>query len=253
MKYIKDINFMLMRCAELHTYKGTMNASTPEYIQFEKELSDFAKKYDLKDLSEWHNIKYNLLRIPGQTMSHQNVFDITTNLLVLRGKPQYGKISFDRVFISHSSEDSHYVRSFVDLLETIGLDKRTIFCSSVEGYGIPLCQDIYEYLKREFTDKNILVIIFLSENYYQSKPCMSEMGATWVMSKDYLTILLGEFDFNQIEGPINSHKIGFKITDTKRLDECKGMLIEALGLPEMDEHKWIKARDKFLNEVINKP
>ena len=48
------------------------------------------------------------------------------------------------VFISHSSKDKSFVEALVDLLEGLGLTKNNLFCSSVDGYGIPLGRDIFE-------------------------------------------------------------------------------------------------------------
>lgn len=156
---------------------------------------------------------------------------------------------FDRVFISHSSNDIKYVKPFVELLESLGLNRQTMFCSSVNGYGIPIGQNIYEYLKTEFTDKNILVVMIMSNNYYSSEPCLNEMGATWVMSKEYITILVDNFEFSQIKGSVDPQKIGFKITDAARLDEFKDKLIEGLNLHPALGYDWNAVRDKFLANI----
>ena len=79
-----------------------------------------------------------------------------------------------KIFISHSSLDKEYVTYLVDFLESIGLTQEQLFCSSVPGYGIPLDEDIYDYLKRQFKEHNLHVILVLSNNYYQSVACMNE-------------------------------------------------------------------------------
>ena len=89
----------------------------------------------------------------------------------------------------------------------------------------------------------------MSDNYYSSEPCLNEMGATWVISKEYLTILTGDFDFKQMKGSIDPQKIGFKITDAARLDEFKDKLIEGLNLKPAFDYDWEAARDKFLAEI----
>jgi len=43
-----------------------------------------------------------------------------------------------KVFISHSVKDKELANAMVDLLQTgIGINTNDIFCSSVEGLGIP--------------------------------------------------------------------------------------------------------------------
>lgn len=66
---------------------------------------------------------------------------------------------------------------------------------------------IWEYLY------NDLVVFMLSKNYYESVACLNEMGATWVLQKQYQTILLPEFDFKDIVGAINLRDISFKLDD----------------------------------------
>lgn len=68
-----------------------------------------------------------------------------------------------RLFISHSSRDIVYVSYFVQLLRAIGITEQTMFCSSIKGYGIPLGENIYDYLKQQFQNYRLKVIfIFLN-------------------------------------------------------------------------------------------
>lgn len=83
------------------------------------------------------------------------------------------KKSDPKVFISHSSEDKKYAQALVKLLETIGLDNHSVFCSSVPGYGIPLGKDIFEALTEEFNEHALHIIFLLSENYYKSEALLA--------------------------------------------------------------------------------
>lgn len=95
-----------------------------------------------------------------------------------------------KIFISHSSEDVKMVSRFVDLLADMGLTNEELFCSSVPDYGIPLNEDIYDYLASLFRNYDIYVIFMLSQNYYNSPACINEMGAAWVLKSDYTSVLL---------------------------------------------------------------
>lgn len=120
----------------------------------------------------------------------------------------------NKVFISHSQKDIKIVEKFVDLLNRIGLDRNTLFCSSVPGFNIKQGSgDIFDYLRSEFNNNNLFVVFILSKNYYESVACLNEMGATWVLQKQYQTILLPEFDFKDIVGAINLRDISFKLDD----------------------------------------
>lgn len=85
------------------------------------------------------------------------------------------------IFISHSTKDSEYVASLVDLLRKIGFTDKDVFCSSYPGYGIPLGKNIYEFLKSCFKDYELFVLFVISkDNYYSSPASLNEMGAAWV-------------------------------------------------------------------------
>lgn len=163
------------------------------------------------------------------------------------------KICQPKIFISHSGKDIDIIKNFVDLLSHIGLTSESLFCSSIPGYNIKQGSgDIYDNLRNEFNN-NLYVIFMLSENYYESKACLNEMGAAWVLKKKYQSILLPGFDFNQIEGAINPRAISFKLDDEENrrvyLGELKDNIIEFLGMERANQSKWDYYSQKFWNEV----
>ena len=160
-----------------------------------------------------------------------------------------------KVFISHSSEDQSYVWRIVDFIESIGLRNEQIFCSSVPGYAIPLNEDIFEHLKKQFQDFNIHVIFILSKNYYESVACMNEMGAAWVLQSKYTTVLLPGFDFDEIKGSINPRQIALKLDSDKmdikeKLDQLKDMLISEFTLKPLQGVRWESKRDTFIMNIL---
>lgn len=55
------------------------------------------------------------------------------------------------------------------MLSKFGLTQEHIFCSSVEGYNIPIGSgDIYDYLLNEFRGNELLVLMFLSKTTMQA-------------------------------------------------------------------------------------
>ncbi len=161
-----------------------------------------------------------------------------------------------RLFISHSSKDKEYVEALVELLEDIGMTEKDMFCSSVDGYAIPWGKDIYEYLKGEFNDseKSLLVLFVLSDNYYKSPACLNEMGAAWILKKQYRSILLPGFDYKQIEGAINAQQKGIKLDDTNlnmQLNDIKSQFKEIFGLDVLSESKWDRIRSDFMKKIDN--
>lgn len=161
-----------------------------------------------------------------------------------------------KIFISHCSSDKNYVSKLINLLESIGLNEKHIFCSSIPGYGIPLGQDIYDYLRNQFETYNLHIIFILSQNYYKSVAGMNEMGAAWILQNSYTTILLPGFKFKEIEGAINLRKIGLKLdsnlSDVKeKLGQLKDDLLKEFELSAVSSVRWEQKRDIFINSITN--
>lgn len=161
---------------------------------------------------------------------------------------------FEKVFISHSSMDIDYVKAFVTLFEAIGLNEKTLFCSSIEPYGIPLSGDIYEYIRDVFTVHHPYVFFILSENFYHSAACLNEMGAAWTVRSDYLSVLLPGFEYEHIKGAIDAGKISLKlscreITLRNRMTELRNTLQKGLGLEKINEIVWNNKLDDFITAI----
>lgn len=139
----------------------------------------------------------------------------------------------DTIFISHASKDEDYVKELVNLLAPLKLPK--IICSSLNGYHIPNSVDIYEYLARNLNSTG-RVIFLLSKNYYKSAACLNEMGACWILNKNYTTILTPNFEYQEITGAVNPNQMAFKLNDENRLCEFIEDIkseFNANGLPTM--------------------
>lgn len=155
-----------------------------------------------------------------------------------------------KVFISHAEVDKEYVKRIVTFLEMIGLTENQIVCTSISEYGIPLGQDIYDYL-REQLSLDIFVIFVLSENYYESVACLNEMGAAWIAKKEYSTILLPGFSFKDIKGAVNPRKVGIKLDDDEArvvdlLAQLRDNLQTQFGLEKISEGKWFRCWQQML-------
>jgi TIR domain len=157
-----------------------------------------------------------------------------------------------KIFISHATKDKKYVGHLVQLLNDIGITKsdEKIFCSSLPGYDIPYGESIYDFLKWELNNSNIMVLFVLSNNYYKSAACLNEMGAAWITSKAQNFILLPNFNFNQISGAIDASKISFNMDDEHGLDKFKDKIVEIFELENINYKIWNEDKAKFL-EFIN--
>lgn len=157
-------------------------------------------------------------------------------------------------FISHAEKDAEIVSRFVDLLYQIGVKSKNMFCSSIAEIGVPIKEDIYDYLRTLLDSEPIIPIFMLSENYYESAACLNEMGAVWMTQKDYFTFLLPGFEFKQIKGAINPNKRAIRLDNDVRklkgdLSNFKNEICRALEVNLPDENYWERIRDNFIGAV----
>lgn len=80
------------------------------------------------------------------------------------------------------------------------------------------------------------------------------MGATWIVHTSYDLLLLPGFDFKDIEGCVNSRKIGISFsTDDEelkhRLNEFKDTLVSEYELQPIRDIRWEHYRDQFIRKV----
>ncbi|MGD6796620.1 toll/interleukin-1 receptor domain-containing protein [Metabacillus indicus] len=157
-------------------------------------------------------------------------------------------ISLNKVFISHSSNDEKFVKLIIKFLKEIGINSKNIYCSSLEGYGVPADGDILEWMKSGLTG-DVLVLYVLSENFYNSPYCMCEMGATWVQTKTYIPILIPPFDYKNIQGVIPSSKKAYKINDNYGISSIKTTIEEKFGLTPINLNIWLDFIKEYELEI----
>lgn len=146
------------------------------------------------------------------------------------------------IFISHAVADKALAIKFVDFLkEAIGVPSAAIFCSSVDGHGIPLGDDFNEYMKNEIKEPK-LVILLMTPRYMESWFCLMELGATWAISLNPLPIVVPPVQFGAISSTLGL-KQGWKIDDHAGLIDLRAK-VRATGivLEERSDHDWEKKK-----------
>jgi hypothetical protein len=124
-----------------------------------------------------------------------------------------------KIFISHSSKNKEYGNEFVDLLTGVSVSGEDIIFTSNDAYGIPIGENIFQWLKSRIAEKPH-VIYLLSPEYYQSVACLNEMGAAWVIENKHTMIFTLDFQLNSYEfqnGAIDPREIGFYINNQNKL------------------------------------
>lgn len=229
-----------------------------DWVLFYDECQDFISQFeheiDMNKLKQALTIRGHCIYETTLTAIERELRRIERQMETSNTKKeeQVNSVKPKKIFISHSTEDKEYVQALVELLEDIGINEEQLFCSSLREYGVKIGEDIYDRLKREFTSYDLWVFFILSDNYYRSAACLNEMGAAWVLQKDYLSVLLPEFNFSDVKGAINPKKIGIKLNDIQIdsvLNDLKDKICDIFGCT-ISQNRWERVRRAFLNKVI---
>lgn len=182
--------------------------------------------------------------IKAETMKQQQVVLTKATPIVNKRSPL--------VFISHSHHDIAFVEALVDLLEFLGLNQQTMFCSSVPGYGIQLSGRIIDNLLSVFEEHRLYVIFIQSPEYYKSPISLNEMGAAWVLRAGFCSFLTRDMDFDAMKGVIDKSYISIKVNTADaapRLNQMKDDLVSMFGLDHPNQSRWETKRNNFLKLV----
>jgi hypothetical protein len=146
------------------------------------------------------------------------------------------------IFISHSTKDKHLVEKLVDLLkEGIGVPDEAIFCSSLDGHGIPLGEDFNAYMKEKI-QKPKLVLLLMTPAYMESWFCLMEVGAAWSQSHRSLAIVVPPIKFDVVTSTLGL-KQAWDITHNPGLIDLRKMVQDCgITLETRSDHTWEKKR-----------
>lgn len=137
-----------------------------------------------------------------------------------------------KIFISHSSQNKSYGQALVNLMISLGINSDKIIFTSNDAHGIPIGNNIFNWLKSQISDKPY-VIYLLSPEYYQSIACLNEMGAAWVIENEHSMIFTPNFDLNSDNfknGAIDPREIGFFINNKEKLINFVEILKEKFSI-----------------------
>lgn len=157
------------------------------------------------------------------------------------------------VFLSHSSKDKKYGDALRNLLIGIGLENEQLIYTSHPLHGIPVGENIFEYLRKHI-HSNVFMIFLLSDEYFESVPCLNEMGAAWVSKSDYMSVFIPKFNFRNtkfIDCVIDDKNMGVNLNDPScriKILDLKNKIKNIFNLPT-DEAKETYLVDKFLEEI----
>lgn len=233
---IKDMDGILYACKEIASWyeKNIDSIKSSKFVFNADTHEDNMRRLPhiistIEDNEEWFTSPVNSCDIPTQ-------------------------IKQKLIFISHSTKDSEYVASLVDLLRKIGFTDKDVFCSSYPGYGVPLGKNIYEFLKNCFKDYELFVLFVISkDNYYSSPASLNEMGAAWVQGAKSIPILLPGMSPAKLKGVVGPDSLAICLdSDNVRYDlnSLKNDLLLFFGKQQINESAWEHDRESFLESCF---
>lgn len=209
------------------------------------------KEIKRKSSSKIFAYSYSLL-LPCKGLVFDVTSEITEEIYQKIEKCPIAEQKPRKIFISHSSKDVEFVKELVNLLEFMGLDETTMFCSSIDGYRIPLGENIFDFLRKQFLEYELFVIFIHSDSYYSSAVSLNEMGAAWVLKSDYCSFLTKDFSFTGMPGVVPNNNIAIKVDNddaTSRLNEFKDKITAFFGLQPKNANVWERHRNDFLQKI----
>lgn len=148
-----------------------------------------------------------------------------------------------KIFISYSTKNRELAEKFIEfLLLAMGVTRENIFCTALAG-TLKMGEPFVEGIRKGMAESQV-VIMLITEEYLNSKFCISEAGAAWAMKKKCIPLLLVPFS---------------KLNDTPLLGMQMGRLDDADALShiydELMEWGVAKKRDiaefnKHLNRLM---
>jgi|SRR5271166_2849084 len=131
----------------------------------------------------------------------------------------------------------------------MGVPEDEIFCSSLDSYGIPSGENFVTYIKEQLLEPHVVVLV-LTPAYFESKFCLSELGAAWIKSHDIFPILVPPFQHSDVKDVLLGTQVA-KVDDDIKYNELLSTVTAALDFKPKSQTKWDTKRRAFLKAIAS--
>ncbi len=152
------------------------------------------------------------------------------------------------VFISHAVKDKALAAEIVTLIEEgIGVPESEIFCSSLQGHGIPTGENFVTYIKGQMLEPKVVVML-LTPAYFESQFCVSELGAAWIKSHAIFPILVPPLKHSDVKAVLLGTQV-INIDHELGYNELMETLHAEVQCVPKSQTKWEMKRRAFLKAI----
>jgi hypothetical protein len=134
------------------------------------------------------------------------------------------------LFLSHAWADRELTDLFVEKVLRLGcgVPADQIVYTSRTSMGIPGGSDFRAYI-RERAEGASLVVAFITPAFLSSAFCMNEVGAAWVLGKDFYPIAGPNLPYSKLDGVLPGLQVN-RVDTPGVLDELAERVANALGV-----------------------
>ncbi|MFH0783235.1 MAG: toll/interleukin-1 receptor domain-containing protein [Pseudomonadota bacterium] len=154
-----------------------------------------------------------------------------------------------RLFISHSSKDSLFVQSLIDLIRAaLNLESSRIRCTSIDGYRLPGGANTSEQLKQEVHHADTFIGI-ISAQSINSIYVVFELGARWGANRSLIPLIAPGTNTDILKGPLK--EINALSSNRSQLHQLLHQLSQELNVKLEPSASFERLIDNILNIKVS--
>lgn len=154
-----------------------------------------------------------------------------------------------KLFISHSHEDKYLADALIEFITNgVGVDPSIVFCSSSPGRGVPLGFNFNEYISNELKNEEVHVIALITNNYFNSKYCLYELGASWGLTRRIIPVLGLRMKYAIMDGFLASTEAA-SVSKEEDIHGLVDYLKENFMVKNIPLEKLINCKKEFIKKV----
>lgn len=156
------------------------------------------------------------------------------------------------IFVSHAWADRELSDLFVEKILRLGCGVATeqIVYTSRTSTGVPGGSDFRAYI-RDRAEGASLVIAIITDAFLSSAFCMNEVGAAWVLGKDFYPIAAQSLPYSKLDGVLPGLQVN-RMDTPGVLDDLADRVSNALGLSR-NSAEWGMYEKEFQERLTKLP